>query len=250
MLSDPVFFAVAVPAVIFAGVSKGGFGSGAAFAATPVLALVVDPGVALGVMLPLLMLIDIATLRAYWGKWSWPDARALILGGLPGVAIGAALWRVAPDDVFRVLIGAVSIAFVAWQLFGRGVIARATARPLPVWIGLSTGIFAGFTSFVSHAGGPPVAVYLLTRGVTKTTYQATTVLVFWAINIVKSLPYAFLGIFSAETLRADLWLAPCALLGAWLGVKAHRLVSEKLFFGLTYAMLLGAGSKLLWDAFV
>ena len=57
MQLDPAFFAVAVPAVLFAGVSKGGFGSGAAFAATPLLALILEPGQALGLMLPLLMLL-------------------------------------------------------------------------------------------------------------------------------------------------------------------------------------------------
>jgi len=56
------FFAIAVPAVIFAGISKGGFGSGAAFASASILALVVPPGQALGIMLPLLMLIDVVTL--------------------------------------------------------------------------------------------------------------------------------------------------------------------------------------------
>ncbi len=248
MLGDPLFIAVAIPAVIFAGISKGGFGSGAAFAATPVLALVVEPGLALGVMLPLLMLIDAATLRPFWRKWSWTDARALILGGVPGVVLGAALWQVAPADVFRVLIGVVSLAFVAWQLFGSRMLLRASVRPLPGWVGLATGAFAGFTSFVSHAGGPPVAVYLLTRGVSKTTYQATTVLTFWAINIVKAVPYGVLGIFTTQTLWANLWLAPFALLGAWLGVKAHRLVPESLFFAITYVTLTGAGVKLLWDA--
>ena len=53
---DLFFFLVAGPAVFFAGVSKAGFGSGAAFAAATILALVVEPGLALGVMLPLLML--------------------------------------------------------------------------------------------------------------------------------------------------------------------------------------------------
>lgn len=250
MLGDPVFYAVAVPAAIFAGVSKGGFGSGAAFAATPILALVVGPGVALGVMLPLLMLIDAASLGPYWRRWSWPDARRLLIGGLPGVALGAALWRIAPDDVFRVLIGVVSLAFVGWQVFGRQAMARRGGRQFPLWVGIAAGAFAGFTSFISHAGGPPVAVYLLARGLSKTAYQATTVLLFWAINIAKAVPYALLGIFSVETLMADTVLAPFALLGTWIGVKAHRIVPERLFFGFTYTMLVIAGGKLLWDAAV
>ena len=116
------------------------------------------------------------------------------------------------------------------------------------WGALLAGCVGGFTSFVSHAGGPPVAVYLLAQRLDKTMYQATTVLTFWAINIAKVLPYTFLGIFTAETLKADAILAPFALLGAWLGVLAHRFVSERVFFGITYVALTLTGSKLIWDA--
>jgi uncharacterized membrane protein YfcA len=105
----------------------------------------------------------------------------------------------------------------------------------------------GFTSFVSHAGGPPAAVYLLSKRLTKTEYQATTVLIFWVINIAKFIPYAFLGMFTLETALANLILAPFALAGAWLGVAAHRLVSERFFFGLTYVLLSVTGCKLIWD---
>jgi uncharacterized membrane protein YfcA len=80
------------------------------------LALIVDPALAVGLMLPLLMLIDAATLKPYWKRWSWPDARLLILGAAPGVAIGALFWSAADADVLRVFLGVISLAFVAFQL--------------------------------------------------------------------------------------------------------------------------------------
>lgn len=242
------FFAIAAPAVVFAGISKGGFGSGAAFAAATILALIVEPGAALGIMLPLLMLIDLSTLRPYWRRWRWPEARALILGGVPGVALGVALYRVADADLLRLLIGAIAIAFVAWHLAQRTGVIRGFATRLPDWAGVLAGVVAGFTSFVSHAGGPPAAVYLLSQRPTKTEYQATTVLVFWAINVAKFVPYAYLGMFTAQTAMADLVLAPFALIGAWLGVRAHWVVPEVLFFSITYVLLTVTGSKLIWDA--
>lgn len=244
---DWMFFAIAGPAVVFAGVSKGGFGSGAAFASASVLALVLEPGLALGVMLPLLMLIDAATLRPYWRKWDNKDAVLLILGGLPGVALGALLYKVAEPDVFRVLIGAISVGFVVWQLANANGLVRRAQHVLPAWAGVLAGAVAGFTSFVSHAGGPPAAVYLLSKARTKTDYQATTVLVFWVINIAKFIPYAFLGMFTLQTGMANLALAPFALAGAWLGVRAHHIVPERLFFALTYVLLSITGAKLIWD---
>lgn len=247
MTLDWFFFCVAGPAVIFAGISKAGFGSGAAFAAASILALVVEPGLALGVMLPLLMLIDVSSLKPYWGKWSTLDVKLLALGGIPGIALGAALYSVASPDVFRLLIGGVSVGFVLWQLAQSSNLMRHAARRMPDWAGPIIGVTVGFTTFVSHAGGPPAALFLLTRGLSKTQYQASTVLLFWLLNIIKFVPYAFLGMFTVQTFTANLVLAPFALLGTWLGVRAHHLVPERLFFGLTYALLLITGSKLIWD---
>ncbi|TDK42290.1 sulfite exporter TauE/SafE family protein [Antarcticimicrobium luteum] len=247
---DAGFFAIAAPAVLFAGVSKGGFGSGAAFASSTILALVLEPGQALGVMLPLLMLIDLASLRPYWRRWSWPDARLLLLGGVPGVVLGVALYRVADADVMRLLIGGISVLFVVWQLGQRGGWIHPFRDRLPGWAGLLAGVVTGFTSFVSHAGGPPAAVYLLSQRLDKTRYQASTVLIFWVLNIVKFVPYAWLGMFTWQTAAANLALTPFALIGTWLGVRAHSIVPERVFFGLTYVLLLATGGKLIWDGLV
>jgi uncharacterized membrane protein YfcA len=245
--ADLVFFAFAVPAVVFAGVSKGGFGSGAAFASASILALIIEPGQALALMLPLLMLIDVAALRPYWRRWSSKEAAVLILGGIPGVALGAWLFSALDTDAMRLMIGTLSVAFVIWQMRGHLGFSLQAGRVLPGWAGALAGGVGGFTSFVSHAGGPPVAVYLLSKKPSKTEYQATTVLVFWILNLAKAIPYAGLGLFSIETLRLDLLLAPFALFGTWLGVRLHHSIPERLFFAVAYVLLTLTGVKLIWD---
>ncbi len=243
---EPVFWALAIPAVVFAGVSKGGFGSGAAFAATPILALVVEPAVALALMLPLLMLMDVAALRAYWRGWHAPSARVLILGAIPGIAVAGLLYDHAPPDLFRFLIGALAVGFVAFQLaqragwlaFGAGAFAART--------GYLAGATAGFTSFISHAGGPPVAVFLLSQPIRKTVYQATVVIVFWAINLLKLVPFLWLGFFTVQSATLSLMLAPVAFFGVWLGVRLHHMVPESYFFALTYVLLTVTGARLIW----
>ena len=85
-------FLIATPAVLFAGVSKGGFGSGVAFVSAAILALIIEPGEALAIMLPLLMLIDLVTLRPYRGVWNFADAKVLILRGILRIALGALLF--------------------------------------------------------------------------------------------------------------------------------------------------------------
>jgi len=242
------FFALAIPAVLFAGISKGGFGSGAAFAATPLLALILEPGEAIGLMLPLLMLMDVSALRPYWKQWHRPSAKALIVGGMPGVVIGALLYGAINPDAFRILIGLVALGFVAFQLGRARGWLKPAERPMSERAGFFWGAVAGLTSFISHAGGPPASVYLLSQGIDKRTYQATTVITFWAINVAKFLPYAFLGIFTAQTMLADLFLIPFAVIGVYLGVWLHWIVPERLFFSLVYVFLSVTGTKLILDA--
>ena len=131
MQIDVMFLLVAYSGVLIAAVSKTGFGGGASFVATPILALVIDPGLALGIMLPLLMLMDATGLRAYWRQWSTRDAWRLCLGGLPGIAAAAAVFRLADPDVFRFLIGAISVGFVLFQWAGSRGWLRPRVRPLP-----------------------------------------------------------------------------------------------------------------------
>ncbi|MCB1368815.1 MAG: sulfite exporter TauE/SafE family protein [Rhodobacteraceae bacterium] len=242
-----MFFAVTIPAVLWAGISKGGFGSGAAFAATPMLALILDPGLAVGLMLPLLMVMDISLLRPYWGKWSWPNAKVLILGAVPGTAIGAAIYGAVDADTFRVMIGVVALGFVLFQGARKIGLLRVKQHEFRPLAGAIWGMVGGFTSFISHAGGPPVAMHLLSQKLDKLTYQATSVIVFWIINILKFIPYAWLGIFTWETALADIYLVPVAVIGTWAGVYAHRLVPERIYFAIAYAMLVLAGGKLLFD---
>lgn len=244
------FFALGIPAVIFGGISKGGFGSGAAFVAGAILALVVPPGAALGIILPLYMLVDAATLKAYWRKWDGPSAKGMIIGAIPGVIFAAWIYTAVDADVFRILIGVICLAFVAFQMaqkWGLLTVRRLPFRRRYAW---SAGAVAGFTSFVSHAGGPPAAVFMLSQGLGKLAFQATTVVTFWAINWMKFVPYFFVGIFTWDTFLGSLVLAPFALLGALIGVKLHHLVPESLFFGLTYVLLTLTGIRLMWIALV
>lgn len=244
---DLTFFLVGIPAVMLAGISKGGFGSGASFVAAPLMALILPPEMALGILMPLLLLIDGATLKPYWRHWDARQSRLLLLGAGPGVLLGVLFWRIANPDVLRLLIGVIAIGYVLLQVLQHFRPPRVARRAHP-WIGVLAGAASAFTSFVSHAGGPIAAVYLLSQGLSKTGYQATTVLVFGVVNVAKTIAYAFLGAITVQSLLAGLYLVPAAALGAWLGVVAHRAIPERAFFLVTYTLLLAAGSKLIFDA--
>lgn len=246
MTLDLTFLLFAVPAVLLAGLGKGGMGDIGAFLATPLVAIAAGPAGAIGFMLPLLMVMDIGAVRAYWGRWDGPSVRLLLLSALPGVALGALFYRLTDPALLGLALGLMALAFLLWKaLLALGLLRLG--RQFGPGVAVAAGVAAGFTSFVAHAGGPPVSVYLLGRGLSKTAYQATAVAVFWGINLAKAVPYAFLGIFTADSLTASAALLPVALLGVWLGIKAHGRIPERLFFGATYLTLGAAALKLIAD---
>ncbi len=240
------FYAVGAVAVLVAAISKGGFGSGAAFAGAVILALVTPPDRALAIMLPLLMVMDATALPAFWRRWDSGAAWALCCGAVPGVALAALVMSRAPADLIRVLIGSIALGFVAFQLARARGLVRPEGLPAGPLAGGAWGAVTGFTSFVSHAGGPPAAVYLLSRGVAKEAYQATTVVTFWAINLMKIGPYAALGVFDRQALTAAALLSPVAVIGIGLGVVAHRAMPAIWYFRIMYALLVVAGARLVW----
>jgi uncharacterized membrane protein YfcA len=249
MINDPIFFAFAIPAVLMSGISKGGFGSSAAFASVPVLAVVLDPISAVALMLPLLLVMDFWNLRSYWRQWDNQATRVMICGGTVGTGVGVFVFANVDADLLRLAIGLIALWFVATSILRRlGVLAQR-ATPMGWVLGLFWSVVAGLTSFISHAGGPPASIYLLSRGLGKTTFQATTVLVFTVLNILKLPGYFGLGIITKETLTVDILLAPVAVLGAFIGVKLHHRVPEGPFFILIYIALTFTGSKLIYDFF-
>ena len=172
----------------------------------------------------------------------------MMQGAIPGVAFAAWVYSAVDADFFRLLIGVICLAFVAFQLSRAMGWLRIGQVPFSRPLAWLAGLVGGFTSFVSHAGGPPTAVFMLSQGLSKSAYQATTVITFWAVNWMKVVPYAFLGIFTWNTLLGSLALAPFALIGAWIGVRAHDFVPERAFFGLTYVLLVLTGVRLIWVA--
>jgi uncharacterized membrane protein YfcA len=244
---DAFFFAMAIPAVVFAGMSKGGFGAAVSFAATPFLTLILTPGQAIGLMLPLLIVMDVTAMRIYWGKWDLKVALRFIYGAVLGIVVAGLIYRYANPDIFRLLIGLMAIGFVAFQAAkARGWI-KAPEREMGPVESAVWGSIGGFTSFVSHAGGPPASIYLLSQNLDKVTYQATSVLMFFSINMLKVIPYALLGIFSAETFKADILLIPASIVGVLIGVYLHKRISEAHFFAITYVFLLITGAKLVFS---
>jgi len=247
MIDDPWFYVVAVPAVTMFGVSKGGFGPGFGVMSVPLMALIVSPVQAAAILLPILCLMDLFAIWVYRGRWVWPELRILVPASLIGIGIGTLLFEYMSPAIIRLILGVVAIVFTLnhwFQLTTKGNLEQSLYPPV---IGTIAGATAGFTSFIAHAGGPPLNMYLLRRNLDRTAFVATSAVFFAVANYVKLLPYGWLGQLDISNLSTSLVLSPLAPIGVALGAWLHRRVSDRIFFYFVYTLLFVVGTKLVYD---
>ncbi len=163
LLSDPWFYAAAVPAVILIGLSKGGFGGAMALLGVPLMALTMPPVQAAGILLPILVLMDWVSLWTWWGQYDTRTLKIMLPGAMIGIGGGWATAALISEDMVRIIVGVVALLF-----FARWAAQKLTRRELTTThnrlAGTAWGTLAGFTSFVGHAGGPPYQIYTLPLG--------------------------------------------------------------------------------------
>ena len=244
VVADPWFYAVAVPAVLLVGLSKSGFATGFGSLATPLMALMLPAPQAVAIMLPLLMVMDATGLQQLWRERDRQLVRRLLPWGLLGIAVGSLLFGLLSSKAVAGLLGVLTLGFLAQRLF----LAPRTGAPPPApWVGPVSATASGFTSFVAHAGGPPLIAYLLPMKMEPRVLSATMAVFFAVINAAKVLPYMMLGLMDARNLATSFLLLPLAPLGVWAGVWLVRRVSSTWFYRLAYLGMLLTGCKLLWD---
>ncbi|MEZ5227257.1 MAG: sulfite exporter TauE/SafE family protein [Acidimicrobiales bacterium] len=228
-----VVVAVAAAALLI-GLMKGGVG-GLGPVVTLLVATALPTKIAVGLLLPLLMLGDVSALWAHWGKWHRPSVVALLPGGLVGVAVASLFLRSMSERLLELFIVAISLAFAAYRLL------EPRIRTVPLEIrpvhGVAAGVTAGITSTIAHVGGPPIQVYLLGRRLEPREFVATSAMVFTVINWTKVPGYLAAGLFDVELIR-QLWpvaflIPPGIVIGKWFVTR----VSAAVFDGLVLASL-------------
>ena len=219
LITDPVFYAVAIPAVLLLGISKSGFGAGFGSLAVPMMALAVTVPQAAAILMPLLLVMDVLGLHAYRRDFDWKLLRFLLPCGLLGIVVGTLLFRTLDPRAVTGIVGVLTLAFLAQRL---AFPPRPGAAPPPRWIGALLTATSGFTSFIAHAGGPPINAYLVSMRLPPVVFTASMAVFFFALNLAKWIPYAWLGLLDLRNMATSVVLLPLAPIGVLVGVRLAR----------------------------
>lgn len=235
LITDPLFYLLAIPAVIALGLSKGGF-AGVGQMATPLLALVMPPLEAAAIFLPIMLVQDATALWVYRKDWNGRILAIMIPGAILGVGVAWAVAAHISDAAVRVFIGVTTIAYVLYNWIGAMRVATEVGSPA-VASGVFCGALSGFTSTLCQAGAPPYQIYALSQHLTKMTFVGTTTIFFATLNALKVIPYVALGQFSTTGLGTSLVLLPLAIATNILGFWVVRITPQELFYKITMAVL-------------
>lgn len=242
---DPTVIIISFLAVFLVALSKSGLVGSLSFVGVPLLSIVMPVTQAVGVMLPVLLAMDAIGLIAYRREIHWPNLKILLPGAITGIIIGWIFFAFISEGMVRLMVGVVTILFCLdeWLPLRKSLSGLSPSKP---W-GWFWGSIAGFTSFVSHTGGPPYQIFMLPQRLKPTLYSGTTVVFFAVVNATKLIPYAFLGQLSVSNLTISATLVPVAVFGMVLGVFLVRRISTALFYKMAYFLAFILALKLIYD---
>jgi hypothetical protein len=245
LITDPYFYLVAIPAVLLLGLSKSGFGAGFGSLAVPMMALAVTVPQAAAILMPVLLLMDLLGMAAFRKDVDRRLLMFLIPWGLLGIVIGALLFKVLDARVVAGIVGVFTLLFLAQRLLFP---PRADSAPPPRWAGALLTVASGFTSFIAHAGGPPINAYVIPMRLSPVLFTGTMAFFFFFVNLSKWIPYAWLGLLDLRNMTTSLALLPFAPIGVWVGVRVAHRIKPVVFYRLVYTGMFLTGCKLVWDA--
>lgn len=195
--------------------------------------------------LPLFALVDLSTAFAVGlenprnaARSEWWRLMPMILAG---TALGVTLLVNLPRAVGMFLLGAFILSYALYSLVRHG-----PARVIPAVWGWVAGLCGGITSTLFGAGGPPYAIYLSHRGLTKEQFRAT--MGFCTMTSISVRVIAFL--ITGLLLDKRVWLTavvavPAALLGMWVARRFYLRISREALMRAVSLILLASGGSLM-----
>ena len=145
-------WSVIAATIVAAATVQGVVGFGSNLLAVPVVALIV-PAALPGAMIIPGVPMALAMAVSERDHVDWRGGRFILLGRVPGTALGVAVVAIVSSQVLAIVIGSVVIAAVAVSVFASHLhpgVTPATAT--------ATGIATGFTGTAAAIDGPPLAL--------------------------------------------------------------------------------------------
>ncbi len=159
-----------------------------------------------------------------------------------GLLIGSLMLKNAPDNRLLFYLGIVVITVAIYFLFFEERLDFSFREGGKT--GMGAAFWAGILGGVYGISGPPIIVYLKGLKLDKQTFRTTILSVFFAMSVLRTFIYAFLGLYNFKLLLTAVVSLPFVFAGIYAGNKLHFAVPEKEFKIITSIVLLLSGIML------
>jgi uncharacterized membrane protein YfcA len=241
---------IATSAILLAGALAGGFVSGLTGFGTALMALgiwlyAVPASIAVPLVLICSVAAQLSTLPAMWKLLDFRLAWPFVTGGLIGMPIGTLLVARADPQIFKLSVGVMLLVFPAALYFMRSNLAWSFGGRLADGaIGFAGGILGGLAGL----SGPLPILWASVRGWSKDQRRGVFQ-IFNGVVLGAALAMQMLSGFVAnEVFRLALLVLPGTFLGAWLGTRTYRALSDRNFYDLVLGLLFVSGISMIWSS--
>jgi uncharacterized membrane protein YfcA len=240
LLDSTTFYVVVV--VFVATLIRSTLGFGEALIAVPLLALRIPVAIAAPLAVLMSALVAGVIVAREWRRIDFSTAGSLVIASLFGIPLGVLLVAKASDDVVKLLLGAVIIAFAAYSLTARRT--RRLAHDHAGWLA-ACGFLSGILGGAYGMNGPPLVAYGAMRQWSPQQFRATLQGYFLPASVAGLIGYSSIGLWNGAVTRYFLWSLPAVVAAIALGGFLNDRMQGQGFFRVVYGFLLIVGTVLL-----
>ena len=240
---DPTVLIVAAVAFVFAGAIKGAAGMGLPTAAIAGMTLVLDPRVAIAIILFPMMVLNV---------WQWLSSRDLLRSAKQyapfsvilffSVALVSFFVKDCGDQYLMLVLGCVIILFVVVSWSGK-------LPSLPVKYDLKAqvcfGLLAGVIGGMTSAWAAPMGIYLSMRKTPKDEFVRASGFMITAGSLPLCLSYIQLGFLTGPLALTSLIMIVPAMAGFGVGAMIRNRLSQRIFKNVVLVVFLGLAINLI-----
>jgi uncharacterized protein len=236
--------------LLIVGALAGGFVSGLAGFGTALMALgiwlyVLPPSIAVPLVLICSIVAQTSTLPSIWQSIDFRLVWPFLIGGLAGVPLGTMMIEHADPRIFKLSVGVLLLAFPAALYYQRNPLALSFGgRAADTMVGFAGGILGGLAGL----SGPLPTLWASVRGWGKDERRGVFQMFNWTVLSASLCLQAGTGFVTREVLSLALLALPATVLGAWLGARVYRVLSDGNFRDVVLGLLFLSGAGLVWSS--
>jgi uncharacterized membrane protein YfcA len=227
------------------GISKTGI-PGVGILIVPLMALVLPARKSTGILLGILILADIFAIIYHRRNAKWSHVLQLLPAAFAGIVTGYFGLKVVDDQLLKPIIGGIVLAMLGISYWRTRIKSEDAQIPTQWWFAIVLGFAAGVTTMMANAAGPVMIIYLLAMRLPKVEFVGTAAWFFFIVNWLKVPFSANLNLMTIDSVKLNLMMLPCIVVGAISGIFFLKRIPQKVFNAIVQILAVAAAIKLLF----